>query len=275
MKKVIVCFLVLAFSCFFTFSAFATENSTAGNTPPTLEDSLNEVLNNPDYPEAYKQAITNKYYYLLSVRDFPQTISNRAINSATTIYVPHTRQPDGYSCGPSTVRQTLAHYGLSKSIYTIISEMSDSSKPDTYSYMPDRGVISYSKMFKYIHTSLYGPQGDPSGVTYMDLWKNGAYTSAQQMLNMMASVINNNNPPILHTGAIQGVKRTSYNDTSKWPISISKGHFMSVSGYDLSNSTIQVTDPDVTNQQSSSSYSSGKYYIDSSVVYTYCDYFAA
>lgn len=101
------------------------------------------------------------------------------------------------------------------------------------------------------------------------------YTSSQQMLNMMASVISNNNPPILHTGAIQGTKRTSYNDTSKWPINISSGHFMSVSGYNLSNATIQVTDPDVTNQQSSSSYSSGKYYINSSVVYSTCDYFAA
>lgn len=50
---------------------------------------------------------------------------------------------------------------------------------------------------------------------------------------------------------------------------------MSVSGYNLSNATIQVTDPDVTNQQSSSSYSSGKYYINSSVVYSTCDYFAA
>lgn len=69
--------------------------------------------------------------------------------------------------------------------------------------------------------------------------------------------------------------RTSYNDTSKWPINISSGHFMSVSGYNLSNATIQVTDPDVTNQQSSSSYSSGKYYINSSVVYSTCDYFAA
>lgn len=98
---------------------------------------------------------------------------------------------------------------------------------------------------------------------------------SQQMLNMMASVISNNNPPILHTGAIQGTKRTSYNDTSKWPINISSGHFMSVSGYNLSNATIQVTDPDVTNQQSSSSYSSGKYYINSSVVYSTCDYFAA
>lgn len=105
--------------------------------------------------------------------------------------------------------------------------------------------------------------------------ENDAYTSSQQMLNMMASVISNNNPPILHTGAIQGTKRTSYNDTSKWPINISSGHFMSVSGYNLSNATIQVTDPDVTNQQSSSSYSSGKYYINSSVVYSTCDYFAA
>ena len=123
--------------------------------------------------------------------------------------------------------------------------------------------------------SLYGEGGDPTGVVYMALWKNGAYTSSQQMLNMMASVISNNNPPILHTGAIQGTKRTSYNDTSKWPINISSGHFMSVSGYNLSNATIQVTDPDVTNQQSSSSYSSGKYYINSSVVYSTCDYFAA
>lgn len=153
--------------------------------------------------------------------------------------------------------------------------MSDASKPATYCYSPTNGIFEISKMLYYINTSLYGEGGDPTGVVYMALWKNGAYTSSQQMLNMMASVISNNNPPILHTGAIQGTKRTSYNDTSKWPINISSGHFMSVSGYNLSNATIQVTDPDVTNQQSSSSYSSGKYYINSSVVYSTCDYFAA
>lgn len=244
------------------------------SNPPTLQDTLQEILDNPTYSNAYKEAAKKKCDYLMSVRDSGPSALTRASNSMT-IYVPHTRQPNGVSCGPSTVRQTLAHYGLVKNLSTIMSEMSDASKPATYCYSPTNGIFEISKMFYYINTSLYGEGGDPTGVVYMALWKNGAYTSSQQMLNMMASVISNNNPPILHTGAIQGTKRTSYNDTSKWPINISSGHFMSVSGYNLSNATIQVTDPDVTNQQSSSSYSSGKYYINSSVVYSTCDYFAA
>lgn len=150
-----------------------------------------------------------------------------------------------------------------------LAEISETGQLDALAVHSNNPVVDA------ILNQKYGEGGDPTGVVYMALWKNGAYTSSQQMLNMMASVISNNNPPILHTGAIQGTKRTSYNDTSKWPINISSGHFMSVSGYNLSNATIQVTDPDVTNQQSSSSYSSGKYYINSSVVYSTCDYFAA
>lgn len=274
MKKFFSLLLALMFSCTFTVCAFAAEPYAENSNPPTLQDTLQEILDNPTYSNAYKEAAKKKCDYLMSVRDSGPSALTRASNSMT-IYVPHTRQPNGVSCGPSTVRQTLAHYGLVKNLSTIMSEMSDSSKPATYCYSPTNGIFEISKMFYYINTSLYGEGGDPTGVVYMALWKNGAYTSSQQMLNMMASVISNNNPPILHTGAIQGTKRTSYNDTSKWPINISSGHFMSVSGYTLSSATIQVTDPDVTNQQSSSSYSSGKYYINSSVVYSTCDYFAA
>lgn len=274
MKNFFSLLLALMFSCTFTVCAFAAEPYAENSNPPTLQDTLQEILDNPTYSNAYKEAAKKKCDYLMSVRDSGPSALTRASNSMT-IYVPHTRQPNGVSCGPSTVRQTLAHYGLVKNLSTIMSEMSDASKPATYFYSPTNGIFEISKMFYYINTSLYGEGGDPTGVVYMALWKNGAYTSSQQMLNMMASVISNNNPPILHTGAIQGTKRTSYNDTSKWPINISSGHFMSVSGYNLSNATIQVTDPDVTNQQSSSSYSSGKYYINSSVVYSTCDYFAA
>ena len=239
--------LALMFSCTFTVCAFAAEPYAENSNPPTLQDTLQEILDNPTYSNAYKEAAKKKCDYLMSVRDSGPSALTRASNSMT-IYVPHTRQPNGVSCGPSTVRQTLAHYGLVKNLSTIMSEMSDASKPATYCYSPTNGVFEISKMFYYINTSLYGEGGDPTGVVYMALWKNGAYTSSQQMLNMMASVISNNNPPILHTGAIQGTKRTSYNDTSKWPINISSGHFMSVSGYNLSNATIQVTDPDVTNE---------------------------
>lgn len=274
MKNFFSLLLALMFSCTFTVCAFAAEPYAENSNPPTLQDTLQEILDNPTYSNAYKEAAKKKCDYLMSVRDSGPSALTRASNSMT-IYVPHTRQPNGVSCGPSTVRQTLAHYGLVKNLSTIMSEMSDASKPATYCYSPTNGIFEISKMFYYINTSLYGEGGDPTGVVYMALWKNGAYTSSQQMLNMMASVISNNNPPILHTGAIQGTKRTSYNDTSKWPINISSGHFMSVSGYNLSNATIQVTDPDVTNQQSSSSYSSDKYYINSSVVYSTCDYFAA
>ena len=113
---------------------------------PILQDTLQEILDNPTYSNAYKEAAKKKCDYLMSVRDSGPSALTRASNSMT-IYVPHTRQPNGVSCGPSTVRQTLAHYGLVKNLSTIMSEMSDASKPATYCYSPTNGIFEISKMF--------------------------------------------------------------------------------------------------------------------------------
>ena len=101
------------FSCTFTVCAFAAEPYAENSNPPTLQDTLQEILDNPTYSNAYKEAAKKKCDYLMSVRDSGPSALTRASNSMT-IYVPHTRQPNGVSCGPSTVRQTLAHYGLVK-----------------------------------------------------------------------------------------------------------------------------------------------------------------
>lgn len=183
MKNFFSLLLALMFSCTFTVCAFAAEPYAENSNPPTLQDTLQEILDNPTYSNAYKEAAKKKCDYLMSVRDSGPSALTRASNSMT-IYVPHTRQPNGVSCGPSTVRQTLAHYGLVKNLSTIMSEMSDASKPATYCYSPTNGIFEISKMFYYINTSLYGEGGDPTGVVYMALWKNGAYTSSQQMLNI-------------------------------------------------------------------------------------------
>lgn len=160
MKNFFSLLLALMFSCTFTVCAFAAEPYAENSNPPTLQDTLQEILDNPTYSNAYKEAAKKKCDYLMSVRDSGPSALTRASNSMT-IYVPHTRQPNGVSCGPSTVRQTLAHYGLVKNLSTIMSEMSDASKPATYCYSPTNGIFEISKMFYYINTSLYGEGGDP------------------------------------------------------------------------------------------------------------------
>lgn len=152
MKNFFSLLLALMFSCTFTVCAFAAEPYAENSNPPTLQDTLQEILDNPTYSNAYKEAAKKKCDYLMSVRDSGPSALTRASNSMT-IYVPHTRQPNGVSCGPSTVRQTLAHYGLVKNLSTIMSEMSDASKPATYCYSPTNGIFEISKMFYYINTS--------------------------------------------------------------------------------------------------------------------------
>lgn len=163
MKNFFSLLLALMFSCTFTVCAFAAEPYAENSNPPTLQDTLQEILDNPTYSNAYKEAAKKKCDYLMSVRDSGPSALTRASNSMT-IYVPHTRQPNGVSCGPSTVRQTLAHYGLVKNLSTIMSEMSDASKPATYCYSPTNGIFEISKMFYYINTSLYGEGGDLQGL---------------------------------------------------------------------------------------------------------------
>ena len=146
MKNFFSLLLALMFSCTFTVCAFAAEPYAENSNPPTLQDTLQEILDNPTYSNAYKEAAKKKCDYLMSVRDSGPSALTRASNSMT-IYVPHTRQPNGVSCGPSTVRQTLAHYGLVKNLSTIMSEMSDASKPATYCYSPTNGIFEIRRCF--------------------------------------------------------------------------------------------------------------------------------
>ena len=135
MKNFFSLLLALMFSCTFTVCAFAAEPYAENSNPPTLQDTLQEILDNPTYSNAYKEAAKKKCDYLMSVRDSGPSALTRASNSMT-IYVPHTRQPNGVSCGPSTVRQTLAHYGLVKNLSTIMSEMMLVNRPPIVTVQP-------------------------------------------------------------------------------------------------------------------------------------------
>lgn len=99
MKNFFSLLLALMFSCTFTVCAFAAEPYAENSNPPTLQDTLQEILDNPTYSNAYKEAAKKKCDYLMSVRDSGPSALTRASNSMT-IYVPHTRQPNGVSCGP-------------------------------------------------------------------------------------------------------------------------------------------------------------------------------
>ena len=89
MKNFFSLLLALMFSCTFTVCAFAAEPYAENSNPPTLQDTLQEILDNPTYSNAYKEAAKKKCDYLMSVRDSGPSALTRASNSMT-IYVPHT-----------------------------------------------------------------------------------------------------------------------------------------------------------------------------------------
>ena len=69
MKNFFSLLLALMFSCTFTVCAFAAEPYAENSNPPTLQDTLQEILDNPTYSNAYKEAAKKKCDYLMSVRD--------------------------------------------------------------------------------------------------------------------------------------------------------------------------------------------------------------
>ena len=93
MKNFFSLLLALMFSCTFTVCAFAAEPYAENSNPPTLQDTLQEILDNPTYSNAYKEAAKKKCDYLMSVRDSGPSALTRASNSMT-IYVPHTYSMD-------------------------------------------------------------------------------------------------------------------------------------------------------------------------------------
>lgn len=143
MKNFFSLLLALMFSCTFTVCAFAAEPYAENSNPPTLQDTLQEILDNPTYSNAYKEAAKKKCDYLMSVRDSGPSALTRASNSMT-IYVPHTRQPNGVSCGPSTVQTNTGSLWSCEKFVHIMSEMSDASKPATYCYSPTNGIFEIS-----------------------------------------------------------------------------------------------------------------------------------
>ena len=56
MKNFFSLLLALMFSCTFTVCAFAAEPYAENSNPPTLQDTLQEILDNPTYSNAYKEA---------------------------------------------------------------------------------------------------------------------------------------------------------------------------------------------------------------------------
>lgn len=83
MKNFFSLLLALMFSCTFTVCAFAAEPYAENSNPPTLQDTLQEILDNPTYSNAYKEAAKKKCDYLMSVRDSGPSALTRASNSMT------------------------------------------------------------------------------------------------------------------------------------------------------------------------------------------------
>ena len=87
MKNFFSLLLALMFSCTFTVCAFAAEPYAENSNPPTLQDTLQEILDNPTYSNAYKEAAKKKCDYLMSVRDSGPSALTRASNSILRFFI--------------------------------------------------------------------------------------------------------------------------------------------------------------------------------------------
>lgn len=89
MKNFFSLLLAINVQLYFYGLCICSEPYAENSNPPTLQDTLQEILDNPTYSNAYKEAAKKKCDYLMSVRDSGPSALTRASNSMT-IYVPHT-----------------------------------------------------------------------------------------------------------------------------------------------------------------------------------------
>lgn len=175
-----------------------------------------------------------------------------------TLDVPYFEQEESYYCGPATVKQT----------YSFLNEFLNGS-----TYSPPQSNLRYildttedgtdqNNIETYLNSSF------PS-ISYSMLWRNGAYTNATQMFNLIKTDINNNKPSIAHV-----IISAKLEADSEWNYTTG-GHYLNFRGYVEAVSTgvdiVLITDPNFDGH----GYSSGRYGVIKEAVYAATDRFSS
>ncbi|MBD5111393.1 MAG: hypothetical protein HDT42_02485 [Ruminococcaceae bacterium] len=238
----------------------AVINTGANPNQPVviLEDRLEEIKNDDSMSEEEKQRHIEKIEYLIEVRDSNSGISTYTTSTYKSPYsskilnVPYCKQKFDYWCGPATVEQTYKFLNRNNAPpqESIASGLS----------VPENGGCDTQPILNYLNAGL--------GTSYEQFWLSSNATLFDGSVKLICESVNNGYPPILWVKVLgtPGDGRKDINDTTKWPYH-TKGHYLNISGYSKYGETIQMTDPWL-GWVPGYEYDGGKYYVDSSVVYT-------
>lgn len=122
------------------------------------------------------------------------------------------KQENGYYCGPATVQQVLKFYGVNKSQKTLASDLGTTTDGTVMTYIL-RVLNKYQKKRTYKYYN---------------------YSSKADFEKKVLLTVANGYPVVID------VNTTNYK--SQWGYSTS-GHYMCISGFNISNNTLTVTDP--------------------------------
>lgn len=189
--------------------------------------------------------------YKLMMKEHEAILKTNSVNSllrtsVRRLGVPFYNQQNGYYCGPATIRQMCGYLNGTSNLPTqdeIANEMNTSSSYGTN----QQATIDYLNN----HTSK----------TYECLWAGGAFTSSNQLFNLIIQDINNNKPTLIH------IEDTDYYN---WRY-CTDGHYLCAEGYIDDTSTnghnVYIVDPWLNGHH----ISSGKYDVTVDRLYNVTD----
>ena len=218
------------------------------------EKQLQDILDNPKLTEAQKEMAVIAINEAIQIRETEskmQSINSRTTYTETTIGVTAYTQETNYYCGPATAYQTLKYLG--------------GIVPGTY-YPPSQSSIA-----RAIYTTTNGTEWNYlidyiNGFNYMNTPHLYIEHHLSNLATMETTIYNSliqsrPEPPILHINTNGNSSALGYS---------TDGHYLNVSGIRTKNGVnqFQLVDPF---RQYDDLNLAPKYYVQTSVIYTFTD----
>lgn len=257
-KKRITTIFSIAFSvfCLASTNVFAAPCGVSKDQVPiSLEQQMEDVLNDPTMDYEKKQLMIEKLDHLMAIQSGEYENTRSSIPSSLTLTVQFHRQQNDYYCGPATVQQTYEYlYFMKYGRYYSPTQSYIAGQMKT----TDKYGTDMSEMTKFLNNSSLN-------CSYAELWvwNNSQSTYDQYVSDSIASKM-----PVMLNISVPGTyaTRSSPTDKTKWLFK-TPGHYLNISGYNFTNSSkkyYEATDP--YSDRFGSEYASGKYDVNNDVV---------
>lgn len=257
-KKRITAIISIAFSILYlaSINVFAAPCGVSNDqTPISLEQQMEDVLNDTTMDYEKKQLMIEKLDHLMSIQSGEYENTRASIPLSLTLTVQFHRQQNDYYCGPATVQQTFEYlYFMKYGRYYSPTQSYIAEKIKT----TEKYGTSRSEMIDYLNSSTLN-------CSYIEVcvWNDSQNTYDQYVSDSIAKKI----PVMLHINVPTAqAKRSSPQDKTKWLFN-TKGHYLNISGYNFTNNSgkyYEMTDPYA--DRFGSEYASGKYDVNNDVV---------